>query len=157
MAKSPPSPAAYVTGIAWVLIIVSGWATLRLAYQLATSFGSVAAEEPQLFPLPSGLLMALIIIHLLVALFSIYGGIAMLRYRAWTRTYFATVLASIGLEACIGAGLLLLGADDGAAAAGMQGVKLAGGAIVLLLGLTAILLAWKFFRNQGIRSVLKED
>lgn len=156
MAKSPPSPAAYVTGIAWTLIIVSGWATLRLAYLLATSFGSAPAAEEQWFPLPSGLLMTLIIIHLLVAVFSIYGGIAMLRYRAWTRTYFATVLASIGLEACFVAVLLVSEADGGAAAVDIQGVKLASGAIVLLLGLTAILLAWKFYRSQGIRSVLKD-
>jgi hypothetical protein len=158
MSKPQPAnkSAAFVSGIAWVFLIVAVWACLRLSFMWMTSFGAATDTERQWIQLPVGLVNAWMIMHLALAAFTVYASYAMLKYRPWTRRYFAVALLLIGLEGAAAAAWMALGnAEAAATLPGMQGVKLAASVAMLLLGGSAILLAWKLWRDAGILAVFK--
>lgn len=151
--KTTLTPAAFVTGIAWVLMVIAGWASLRLSYKLVTSFQAKGADEFGIFGIPLIFSNVLLVIHLALAAFSIYAGSAMLKLKAWTRLFFATTLMAIGLEAIVAGGLYAFGTSSIDAGTGLQGLQLAAGFALVLLGIMCLLLAWKLWRDRGIRGV----
>jgi hypothetical protein len=153
--KATLTPTAFVTGIAWVLMVIAGWACLRLSYMLATSFQAAPDAEFGILGLSPVISKVVLIIHLALAAFSIYAGTAMLKLRAWTRPFFATTLTIIGLEAVVAGLLYAFGTSASAAGQGLQSLKLAAGFALGLLGLMCVLLAWKLWRDKGIRGVFQ--
>lgn len=152
--RSQRSSAAFVTGLAWVFMILAGWACLRLAYMLATSFEAGNSTAINSIGLPPAGAKILIVIHLLVSAFTLYAARALLQMKAWTRLYFATMLIVLGVEACLAGTAMALIDDPQPTIEGMHTVNLIASVAIIVLGFTCLLLAYKFLQDKGIRQVL---
>lgn len=148
------SSAAFVTGLAWVFMILAGWACFRLTYMLVTSFEGGSSADINSIGLPHLWANVLIVIHLLASAFTLYAARALLQMRAWTRLYFATLLIVLGLEGCIAGTAMALIDDPASTVEGLQTVSLIASVAIIVLGFTCMLLAYKFLQDKGIRQVL---
>ena len=152
--RSARTSAAFVTGLAWVFVILAGWACIRLTYMLATSFEVTSPADINSIGLSSGWAKALMIIHLLIAAFTLYAARALMQLRAWTRLYFATLLVILGGECCLAGTAMALRDDPTTAVEGLQTINLIASLAIIVLGFTCFLLAYKFVQDKGIKQVL---
>ena len=150
-----PSPktksAAFVSGIALVFFIVSAWACVRLPYIWLTNNDSAGVHESAWIQVPDGVATTLFIIHLALAAFTLYASVAMYRLRPWTRLYFATVLLSIGVEGSVAAVWMALHQPTANEPAEIQTIRWVVSVAILLLCFCGMLLAWKLYRDDGIK------
>jgi hypothetical protein len=155
----PSSSAQFITGLAWTILIVAGWACLRLGLWLGmaladSEIGGLDPSVPGIGVGPEHILLGigppvsyfLAGAHIALAGFTVFAATALLKRRAWALRYFVGLLLLIAVEA-VGFGLyFILQTEEGE----VMGLRIASGVPIILLGLIAGLVARKLWRDKGI-------